>query len=56
MKTLKKAMCIVLCVIMAFSCVSLAASAESETVNSSVKFYTQKLIQQQCDECNPLHL
>lgn len=42
MKTLRKTMCVVLSVIMALSCLSLAASAEVETITSSTKYYSEQ--------------
>lgn len=42
MKTMKKALCLVLSVLMAFSCLTLVASAEGETVKSSFKYYAEK--------------
>lgn len=43
MKTLKKALCLMLSIIMAFSCLSVAANAEGEeTFSSSLKYYSTK--------------
>ena len=43
MKTFKKMLCIVLSIMMAFSCISVAASAEgTETVKSSFQYYSSK--------------
>ncbi len=43
MKTFKKMLCVVLSIMMAFSCLTLAASAEGEeTVKSSFKYYSSK--------------
>lgn len=42
MKTFRKTLCVVLSVIMAFSCVSFAALAEGETVTSSTKYYSEQ--------------
>lgn len=42
MKTFKKMLCVMLSVLMAFSCLSVAAFAEGETVKSSFKYYAEK--------------
>lgn len=43
MKTFKKTLCVMLSIVMAFSCLTIAASAEGgETVKSSFKYYSSK--------------
>ncbi len=42
MKTFRKALCVVLSVLMAFSCLSLAASAEGEKIKASSKYYSEQ--------------
>lgn len=42
MKTFKKALCVMLSVLMAFSCLSVVSFAEGEQVKSSFKYYAEK--------------
>lgn len=42
MKTLKKSLCVILSILMAFSCLSIVSFAEGETVTSSFKYYAEK--------------
>lgn len=42
MKTFKKALCVMLSILMAFSCLSVVSFAEGEQVKSSFKYYAEK--------------